>query len=408
TDTASALQIAAAKAAKRLAKVSSPPDVTSASLKLQPPKLRDLTQAPMSLLALLPSPVTGTVGVLSAPRQFNLMFRTSVGAVDDQADPSAGGVTYLRPETAQGIFTNFVNMQRASRLKIPFGIAQVGKAFRNEITPRNFIFRSREFEMMEIEFFIPPDDDLWEQYLSDWLELSWRWLLAMGLRPDLLSRRVHVRGSDGSGLAHYAKACTDIEFRFPFGSNELMGVAARGSYDLDQHGHHSGRAMEYTHVPAGSTDGGDMEQSRKYVPHTIEPSIGLDRLFLALLTSAYREDVVEGEKRVVLSLHPALAPVKACVMPLLKNRPEIMQKATVVFDSLRASGQWNVEMDLSGSIGKRYRRADEIGTPFCITVDVDSVRDECVTLRHRDTTRQERIPIKDLTSTLERYLRWDS
>eukprot|EP01032_Pedospumella_encystans_P012289 gene12289-14227_t len=342
----------------------------------KPLELKDLTEAPTDIYHLIPSPASGEAGDLTLPRDFNLMFQTSVGAVAD-----ASAVAYLRPETAQGIFTNFAAVQRTARMKIPFGIAQIGKAFRNEITPRNFIFRSREFEQMEIEYFIEPQDDVWPKHLEEWIDRSWQWLLSVGINESFLSKSVH----NDNKLAHYARACTDITFRYPFGTQELMGVAARGNYDLTQHMTASGKNLEYF----------DALTNTKYLPHVIEPSLGVDRLFLAVLCSAYREEVLaDGEKRVVLGLHPAVAPVKVAVFPLVNNKPELTQLARDIFAKLQM--RYNVEFDTAGAIGRRYRRADETGTPFCVTVDFDSLEDQCVTIRERDSMVQRRVKIDEV------------
>lgn len=345
--------------------------------------LKDLTEAPTEIYHKIPSPATGEEGHLTPPRDFNLMFKTSVGAMSD-----ASSVAYLRPETAQGIFTNFLAVQRTARMKIPFGIAQIGKAFRNEITPRNFIFRSREFEQMEIEYFIAPEEDVWRPSHEQWVQTSWDWLTSIGLRQDLMFRCVHADNK----LAHYARACTDITFKFPFGTQELMGVAARGCFDLTQHGSFSGKNQEYF----------DEEGKRKFIPHVIEPSLGVDRLFLAVLTSAYREENLGEETRTVLGLSPALAPVKVSVLPLVKNKPEIVAMAREIFAKLQS--RYNCEYDISGAIGRRYRRADEIGTPFCVTVDYDSLEDQSVTVRRRDEMTQERIKLADLYSFISREI----
>eukprot|EP00611_Tribonema_gayanum_P026713 TRINITY_DN6432_c1_g1_i1.p1 TRINITY_DN6432_c1_g1~~TRINITY_DN6432_c1_g1_i1.p1 ORF type:complete len:570 (+),score=250.10 TRINITY_DN6432_c1_g1_i1:704-2413(+) len=348
---------------------------------LAPLDLKDLTEATAEDLAIIPSPATGNPGTLTAPRDFNLMFQTAVGATVDGSNAA-----YLRPETAQGIFTNFKNVQQTARAKIPFGIAQIGKAFRNEITPRNFIFRSREFEQMEVEYFISDDDDAWRGEHQAWLEFSWQWLLSIGLREELMGRDVH----EAHKLAHYARACTDITFRFPFGQSELQGVAARGAYDLTQHQEASGKGMEYF----------DEATKRKYVPHVIEPSLGVDRLFLALLTSAYHEDEVGGEKRTLLRFHPAIAPIKVAVFPLVKNKPELMAKAEGLYKQL--SMRYNCFWDVAGAIGRRYRRMDEAGTPFCITVDFDTLEDDTVTVRDRDSTEQVRMPMADVIPYLDK------
>ena len=348
-----------------------------------PLELHDLTEASEADYPHILSPITDEAGQLTPPRDFNLMFQTSVGAMAD-----ASSIAYLRPETAQGIFTNFVNVQRTGRMKVPFGIAQIGKAFRNEITPRNFVFRSREFEQMEIEYFIEPEDDKWRPAMDDWIACSWDFLLSIGLSEDLMAKEVHKDHK----LAHYSKACTDIVFTFPFGTQELMGIAARGCYDLTQHANASGEKLEYF----------DEANKRRYIPHVIEPSCGVDRLFLAVLTSAFTEDEVDGEKRTVLKFHPSVAPVKASVFPLVKNKPEITAKAMALFDSLAM--RFNVDYDVAGAIGRRYRRADEVGTPFCITVDYDTLEDDTVTVRERDSTEQLRIPISEVLPYLSKAI----
>ncbi len=310
-------------------------------------------------------------------RQFNLMFKTFQGVTED-----AKSELYLRPETAQGIFVNFANIQRTTRRKIPFGVAQVGKSFRNEITPGNFIFRIREFEQMELEFFCKPGTDLeWFRY---WKDFCRDWLLNLGIREENLRLRDH----DPEELAFYSKATTDFEFLFPFGWGELWGIADRTDYDLNQHSEHSGQKLDYF----------DPETNERYVPYVIEPSLGADRVVLAFLCDAYDEEVVDAEKndtRVVMHLHPALAPFKAAVLPLSKK---LSEKALEVHQML--TKHFMVDFDDAGSIGKRYRREDEIGTPFCITYDFDSENDGCVTVRDRDTMQQERVAIADLV----RYL----
>jgi glycyl-tRNA synthetase len=352
-----------------------------------PLQLQDLTTAPAELFPLLPSPATGLPGSLTTPRDFNLMFQTNVGALQEESS-----VSYLRPETAQGIFTNFANVQRTARTKIPFGIAQIGKAFRNEITPRNFIFRSREFEQMEIEYFIPPGDDVWPQFYQQWIDLYWQWLVSIGVEPQRMHKKEHASDK----LAHYARACTDITFDFPFGEQqELMGVAARGNFDLTQHANASGKNLEYV----------DPVTHERYLPHCIEPSIGIDRLFLALLTSAYCEEVVDEAKkdtRVVLKLHPSIAPVKAAVFPLVSNKPELVSVAKDLYRQLQQ--RYNVEFDTSGAIGRRYRRQDENGTPFCVTVDFESLQDRSVTLRLRDSMEQVRIKMDEVPAYLSKAI----
>ncbi len=304
-------------------------------------------------------------------RKFNLMFKTFQGVTEDSSS-----TLYLRPETAQGIFVNFKNIARTTRKKIPFGVAQVGKSFRNEITPGNFIFRIREFEQMELEFFCKPGTDLyWFEY---WRSFCKKWLLDLGMTEEHLRLRDH----DKDELCFYSKATTDFEFLFPFGWGELWGVADRTDYDLTQHANHSGEAMEYF----------DPETNEKYIPYVIEPSLGADRVLLAFLCDAYDEEQDEkGDTRVVLHLHPALAPFKAAVLPLSKK---LSEKATEVFGDL--AKDFMVDFDDAGSIGKRYRRQDEIGTPICITYDFDSLEDNCVTVRDRDTMEQKRIPISEL------------
>lgn len=304
-------------------------------------------------------------------RKFNLMFKTFQGVTEDSAS-----TLYLRPETAQGIFVNFKNIARTSRKKVPFGVAQIGKSFRNEITPGNFIFRIREFEQMELEFFCKPGTDLeWFEY---WRSFCRKWLLDLGLKEENLRLRDH----DKDELCFYSKATTDFEFLFPFGWGELWGVADRTDYDLTQHSEHSGQPMDYF----------DPETNEKYIPYVIEPSLGADRVLLAFLCDAYDEETDEkGETRVVLRLHPALAPYKAAVLPLSKKLSDQAQK---IFADLAAD--FRVDFDDAGSIGKRYRRQDEIGTPICITYDFDSETDGCVTVRDRDSMQQKRIPISEL------------
>ena len=304
-------------------------------------------------------------------RQFNLMFKTFQGVTED-----AKATVYLRPETAQGIFVNFKNVQRTTRRKIPFGIGQVGKSFRNEITPGNFTFRTREFEQMELEFFCEPGTDL--EWYAYWKEFCMNWLLRLGLQKDHLRFRDH----SPEELAFYSKGTADIEFTFPFGWGELWGIADRTDYDLMRHQEHSGQDMTYF----------DQVKNEKYIPYCIEPSLGADRVTLAFLCDAYdEEEIAEGDVRTVLRLHPALAPVKMAVLPLSKK---LGDKAQEIFAML--SRDYNAEYDDTGSIGKRYRRQDEIGTPFCITVDFDTLEDGAVTIRHRDSMEQERIAISEL------------
>ena len=312
-------------------------------------------------------------------RKFNLMFKTFQGVTEDSSS-----TLYLRPETAQGIFVNFKNIARTSRKKIPFGVAQIGKSFRNEITPGNFIFRTREFEQMELEFFCKPGTDL--EWFEFWRGYCKKWLLDLGIDEESLRLRDH----DKDELCFYSKATTDFEFMFPFGWGELWGVADRTDYDLTQHSNHSGEAMEYF----------DPETNEKYTPYVIEPSLGADRVLLAFLCNAYDEEEDEkGDKRVVMRFHPALAPFKAAVLPLSKK---LSAEATEIYTEL--SKYFSVDYDDAGSIGKRYRREDEIGTPICITYDFDSVEDKCVTVRDRDTMEQKRIPIRDLKDYIEKAI----
>ncbi|HEY2535767.1 MAG TPA: glycine--tRNA ligase [Solirubrobacteraceae bacterium] len=315
---------------------------------------------------------------LTAARDFNLMFETTIGPVKE-----SGATAYLRPETAQGIFINFKNVLQFSRKPPPFGIAQVGKSFRNEITPGNFIFRTREFEQMEMEFFVPPADA--QKWFEHWLSERERWYLELGLRPDHLRLRAH----DQDELSHYSSGTSDVEYLFPIGWSELEGIANRGDFDLTQHAEFSGQKLEYF----------DQASGERYVPHVIEPAAGADRATLAFLVDAYDEEEVEGEQRTVLRLHPRLAPVKAAVLPLVRKdgQPELARE---VYEAVRVLAQ--AEYDEGGSIGKRYRRHDEIGTPFCLTIDHQSIEDRTVTLRDRDSLEQERIPIDDVAREIER------
>lgn len=309
-------------------------------------------------------------------RQFNLMFKTFQGVTEDSANE-----IYLRPETAQGIFLNFANVQRTARKKIPFGIAQIGKSFRNEITPGNFVFRTREFEQMELEFFCKPGTDLeWFKY---WKDFCYNWLLNLGINKEHIKLRDHSQEE----LSHYSNATTDIEYHFPFGWGELWGIADRTDFDLTQHQNNSGKSLEYF----------DQESNSKYIPYVIEPSLGVDRVALAFLCDAYDEEIVnEKDSRTVLHLHPALSPFKAAVMPLSKK---ISKEAQQVHTML--AKKFMVDYDDAGSIGKRYRRQDEIGTPYCITYDFDSKEDKCVTVRDRDTMEQERMKISELVSFID-------
>lgn len=312
-------------------------------------------------------------------RKFNLMFKTFQGVTED-----AKNEIFLRPETAQGIFVNFANIQRTTRRKLPFGVCQVGKSFRNEITPGNFIFRTREFEQMELEFFCKPGTDL--EWFAYWKETCKNWLLSLGMKEENLRLRDHEKEE----LSHYSNATTDFEFLFPFGWGELWGIADRTDFDLNAHMKESGKSLEYF----------DQETGEKFVPYVIEPSLGADRVLLAFLCDAYDEETDEkGDTRTVLRLHPALAPFKAAVLPLSKK---LSDKAMEVYHTL--AKDYMVDFDDAGSIGKRYRREDEIGTPFCITYDFESENDGCVTVRDRDTMEQERIAIADLSAYIKAKL----
>jgi len=317
---------------------------------------------------------------LTEARQFNLMFETNMGPVQDSAH-----TVYLRPETAQGIFINFKNVLQFSRKRPPFGIAQVGKSFRNEITPGNFIFRTREFEQMEMEYFVPPAEaQHWFEY---WVAERARWYTDLGIRPDHLRVRPHPADE----LSHYSSATSDIEYLFPIGWSELEGIANRGDFDLTRHSEFSGDRLEYF----------DQVTGERYVPHVIEPAAGADRAALAFMVDAYDEEDVEGEQRTVLRLHPRISPIKVAVLPLLRKdgHPE---RAREVYEDLRR--RFQSEYDEGGSIGRRYRRQDEIGTPYCVTIDHQSLEDDTVTVRDRDSLAQERVPIASLGDELERRL----
>ena len=309
-------------------------------------------------------------GELTEARSFNLMFKTFVGPVEDEAS-----LAYLRPETAQGIFVNFLNVQKMMRRKIPFGIAQIGKSFRNEITPGNFTFRTREFEQMEIEYFVKPGTD--EEGYQHWVQQRFQWYLDLGITKEHLRLREHGKEE----LAHYAKSCVDIEYLFPMGWSELEGIANRGDFDLRMHSKHSGKDLSYF----------DEVTKEKYLPYVIEPSAGADRATLAFLIDAYHEEVVKGEKRVLLRLDNRLVPIKVAVLPLLKNRADVVEKAHAIAADLR--GEFRTVYDDTASIGRLYRRQDEVGTPYCITVDVQSMDDHQVTVRDRDSMKQARVPI---------------
>ena len=313
---------------------------------------------------------------VTEPRDFNLMFETHMGAIKDESS-----VVYMRPETAQGIYVNFENVQTSMRKKLPFGIAQIGKSFRNEITPGNFIFRTREFEQMEMQFFVKPGTD--EKWFDEWKQIRWDFYKTIGLTESKLRYEEH--GPDE--LAHYAKAAFDVQYEFPIGWQELEGVHNRSDFDLTQHQKFSGKKLEYF----------DEANKEKYIPYVVETAVGCDRLCLAVLCDAYREEITEkdGKKdsRVVMGFHPSLAPVKVAILPLSK-KPELQEISHKIRDDL--SLEWNVEYDETASIGKRYRRQDEIGTPLCVTVDFDSLEDKAVTVRHRDSMNQDRIPIEQL------------
>lgn len=345
-----------------------------------PVRVEPYASLPPDRLAEVYGPGADAPGTLTEPRSFNLMFETHVGALKDEAN-----VAYLRPETAQGIFANFKNVVDTARVRVPFGIAQIGKSFRNEINPRNFTFRSREFEQMEIEFFCHPDEaPHWYKY---WRDERFAWYVRHGLRSD----RLRLRDHDPDELAFYSTATADIEYAFPFGVSELEGVAHRGDYDLSQHMKFSGKDLSYF----------DEETKSRYVPHVVEPSAGADRATLAFLCEAYREDEVGGEPRTVLAFHPRLAPIKVAVLPLVRKEgmPEFAAKLHADLKK-----RMNAFLDEKGAIGRRYRRMDEAGTPFCVTVDGQTLQDGTVTLRERDSCRQTRVPADGLVARLERMI----
>lgn len=340
-------------------------------------------------------------GDLTEPRNFNLMFKTHVGPVEE-----ASAIAFLRPETAQGIFAQFDNVLSVSRRKIPFGIAQIGKAFRNEINPRNYTFRSREFEQMELEYFVKPGTDQeWHDY---WVAERLAWYERIGLPRERLGQYVYGKNE----LAHYASACVDIMYEFPFGSQELEGIAARGNYDLSRHSEFSGKKLEYF----------DQETGERFIPHVVEPSAGVDRIALAVLCEAYRQEWIpkegaEGdvreavpgeqmpadcEERIVLRFAPAMAPIKVAVFPLLKNRPELVAKSREIYDQLKR--RWSAFYDQTGAIGRRYRRQDEIGTPYGVTIDFETLENGTVTLRERDSMAQIRVPVAELPDRLAESL----
>jgi glycyl-tRNA synthetase len=325
-------------------------------------------------------PNCGAKDSFTEARQFNLMFKTHAGPVENE-----GAVAYLRPETAQGMFVNFLNVLQTTRKKPPFGIAQVGKSFRNEITPQNFVFRTREFEQMEMEYFVPPGDA--QRWYEFWCEERFRWYIDLGIPEDDLRLRAH----DPDELSHYSSGTSDVEFRFPWGWDELEGIANRGDYDLTQHATHSGEKLEYF----------DQASGERYVPHVVEPAAGATRTMMAFLIAAYREDEVNGEARTVLALHPRLAPYKVAVLPLSK-KDTLTPLAREVLAALQP--HWMVDYDETQSIGRRYRRQDEIGTPYCVTVDFESLDDKAVTVRDRDTLAQDRVPIDGLVDHLREKL----
>ena len=319
-------------------------------------------------------------GELTEPRMFNLMFKTHMGPVED-----AGSVVYLRPETAQGIFVNFDNVISISRRKLPLGIAQTGKSFRNEITTGNFIFRTREFEQMELEYFVKPGTA--EEWFNYWVNERFNWFVNLGIKKENLRIRPHSKEE----LAHYAKSCSDIEYLFPIGWSEIEGIANRGDFDLVQHAKYSGKNLTYF----------DEDTGERYIPHVIEPSSGVDRTVLTVIIDAYEEETVRGETRTVLHIKPELAPIKVAVLPLSRNE-KLVPLAREVYSEVRS--HFMTQYDDSQSIGRRYRRQDEIGTPYCVTVDFQSMEDNQVTIRERDSMTQIRIPIKELVSTLQTKL----
>ena len=353
---------------------------------LAPVVAKDMTEAREDEIALIPSPATGEPGSLTAPRSFNMMFQTNVGAMTD-----GSSVAYLRPETAQGMFVDFKNVVDTGRVKLPFGIAQIGKSFRNEITPRNFIFRSREFEQMEMEYFIHEDAD-WAQCHEEWIAWCEAWLKSIGLPASHLSRYTHPKEK----LAFYSRGTVDIMFNYPFGVQELWGIAARGSYDLTQHANASGKPQEIF----------DEVSKKKFVPHVIEPAVGVDRIFLAVLCAGYAEEDVKDEKgnvekRTVLRLSPRIAPVKVAVLPLLKNKEQLVARAQALYKKLQR--RYAVFYDETAAIGRRYRRQDEIGTPWCVTIDFDTIEKpgDTFTLRERDSMQQRRVTEAELFALLE-------
>lgn len=339
----------------------------------------------------IPDPETGEIDCWTEPRQFNLMFKTKQGVIEGNQDD-----IYLRPETAQGIFVNFKNIIDSCRVKIPFGIGQIGKAFRNEITPGNLTFRTREFEQMEIEYFVHPDQK--KEKFEEWKEMSKVFFTEiLGVKEENLRFRQHEEDE----LSHYSQLTFDVEYRFPFGGvkeenetwGELQGLADRGNFDLSQHEEHSGKDLKYR----------DPKTNEVYLPHVIEPSFGLDRSVLTLLIDAYAEEKLENDsERVVMKFKPTLAPIQVAIFPLVKNKPEIVEKAKTIFNQLLP--QFRVEWDEHGNVGKRYRRQDEIGTPFCVTIDYDTLENQTVTVRNRDTMQQERVDIESLNQHLSKLI----
>ena len=319
------------------------------------------------------------------PKDFNMMFRTHLGPIESDEN-----IVYLRPETAQAIFVDFKNVLQTSRKTIPFGIAQIGKAFRNEITPGNYIFRTREFEQMEIEYFIAPpaQDKDWEEYFDAWVKDMHAWINVVGIDQ----KKIHEFDVPKKELAHYSKKTVDFEFDFPFGKSELYGLAYRTDFDLKQHEEHSGQNMKYR----------DQETNQEYTPHVIEPSLGVDRTVLAVLCSAYTEEGEGDNRRELLKLAPAIAPYKVAVFPLLKNKPELVKKARDVYDALKRS--YSVAWDERGNVGKRYYSQDQIGTPYCVTVDFDTIEKGAVTVRDRDTTKQDSVHVEELSAYLDEKL----
>lgn len=321
-------------------------------------------------------PTCGKKGTFTEPKEFNLMFKTHMGPVESEENQ-----IWLRPETAQGIFINFANVQRTARMKLPFGIAQIGKSFRNEITPGQFVFRTREFEQMEMEYFVHPNDAA--DKFQEWIDTRYAWYLDLGMTPDHLRLRAH----EAEELAHYAAGTYDVEYLFPWGWDELEGIANRTDFDLKAHIERSGEDLTYF----------DQEANERFVPFVIEPAGGATRTTFAFLIDAYTEEEVNGESRIVLKLDSRLSPVKVAVLPLSK-KPDLVETTRKVADSIR--GRWQIEVDVTQSIGRRYRRQDEIGTPYCVTVDFDSLEDDQVTVRDRDTMTQDRIPIANLETYL--------